>query len=443
MKALGRAVETDLGELIGIAWTRRRYLLGTALLAALAALLLSFLVSPRYHSVASVLPTKGFLKEQNIVFGRGEFTDAVQLRPTTASNGQNLVTAASFKVRESIVEQLELVEFFGHEELAATEPVRAVQLAMEDLRKATHFELSIYRDVLFIHVSTRDPDMSARVANLYIERIEDENLAHYRVQAAKLESYLENQLGDLRDRILILADSLVAHYGASGLVDIDRERDQLFSLLRTLQHQRSALDLSIARESLDRADNDPHLLRMAEHLKLYDDLLAEYVPGGNPSIGRGVGILLDPNTSLAAADLERRLAIMYKREGRLRGELAVAVMEGAREEAILPIMDLGFPASEPFWPRRWLMMLGAMVIATSTLYHVLVCDRSARRSGPAGHELDRGQARDHRFRLNHHPFRPPKTKLFKPGCFSRLQRAHFDTGERQRYSVVYGNSWQQ
>jgi len=378
MKALGRAVETDLGELAGIAWSRRGWLFGAAILAALIAFMASFLITPRYHSVASILPAKGFLREHNIVFGQGDIVDAVKLRPTTASNSQNVVTAASFKMRAAIVEELELVEFFGHADLATKDPALAEHRAMSDLRSATHFALSIYRDVLFIHVYTHDPEMSARIANLYIELIERENLAHYHAQASSMQSYLEGQLTQLRGEVLAMSDSLATYYSDLGLVDIDRERGGLFSLMATLQHQRSSLELSIARESLDRTDEDPYLLRMTEQLVLYDEMLAEYSPGGKPSTGRKVDSLLDPNTALIARDLERRLGTLQAREIRLRSELAGVVMEGAREGALLPVMDRAFPASEPYWPRRWLMMIGAAAIAIIGTYLVLLYLRAAR-----------------------------------------------------------------
>ena len=372
MNRLGRVVERDLGELLGIARRRWSWLLATGLVAGVVALGVSFAIPPRYHSVASVLPATGVLRDRALLLGTGGLGGAAQVRPNTSSNGQNLVVASSLKVREEIVDQLELVRFFGREEQARKDPALARELAMVDLRLATHFELSIYRDVLFIHVITRDPDMSATIANLYIELIQRENLSRYHARAKSMERYLSRQLSTLRAEIASVSDSLAALYRADGLVDIDGERDDLFSLLTTLRLQRSALALSLSRESLDRSADDPALARLRDQIKIYDAFLDSYRPGGSAEGARDLRALLDQGRVLQLRDVEARLKSLQAQEADLRTELEVSVMEGARDEALLPVMDRAFPASEPYWPRRWLITVSAMLLATGVLYLGLV-----------------------------------------------------------------------
>lgn len=383
MRALGRAVETDLGELAGLAWRHWRLLAGLAVGAALAAFLISFLLTPRYHSVVSILPRQGFLREQQIVLGRGTLNNAVELRPTTASNSQNLVAAASFRTRAALVDSLGLVDFFGHAQLAQREPARARELAMDDLRRATHLELSIYRDVLFIHVMTRDPEMSARIANLTVQLLEAENLALYRAQARAMERYLEGELLRVRGELFAVADSLADYYRRHGLIEIASERKTLFSLLGELELQRSALALSLGREALDRAPDDPQLARLQSLLAVYDELVADLGKGKGVGAGSAAGIA-DTGTVLGAEELQRRLEQLQLGESALRTELAAAVMESAREEASLPVMDRAFPASEPYWPRRWLMALAAGVLAPGLVYLALLYRRVARALAATG-----------------------------------------------------------
>lgn len=383
MRALGRAVEIDLGELVGLAWRHWRLLAAVSLGAALAAFLISFLLTPRYHSVVSILPRQGFLRDQRIVLGRGTLSDAVELRPTTASNSQNLVAAASFRTRAALVDSLSLVDFFGHTALAAREPARARELAMDDLRRATHLELSIYRDVLFIHVMTRDPAMSARIANLTVELLEAENLALYQAQAQAMERYLEGELLRVRGELFAAADSLAGYYRRHGLIEIASERETLFSLLGELELQRSALALSLGREAMDRAPDDPQLARLQSLLAVYDELVAELGQGKGAGTG-GPGGIADAQAVLGAEELQRRLEQLQLGESALRTELAAAVMEGARDEASLPVMDRAFPASEPYWPRRWLMALAAGVLAPGLVYLGLLSRRLARTLAATG-----------------------------------------------------------
>lgn len=383
MRALGRIVETDLGELTAIAWRHRRLLIGLTLGAALVALPIAFLIAPRYHAEVSVLPRKGFLRDQQVVLSRSSLTQAVALRPTTASNSQNLVTAASYKVRAAIVDSLDLVPFFGHAELAARHPERAREQAVDDLRQATHLALSIYRDVLFIHVITTDAAMSARIANLYVACIEAENLTLYRGQAQAMQSYLEAELLRLRTEMFAVVDSLAAFYRDHAFIELDRERGTLLALLGELQLQRSALALSLARESLDRREDDPQLTRLRSLLDVYDAFVAELEPGRGRPPGKRLAGLLEPGVGLQAQELQRRLEQLQDAERGLRVELGAAVMETAREDVALPVLDRAVPAERPFWPRRWLLIVGAAALVPSLAYLALLYRHAVRQLAAA------------------------------------------------------------
>ena len=382
MRALRYAVEMAPGELGELAWRWRRRIGLAALAAVLLGLLASFLVEPRYHSYVSILPQKGFLKEQQIVLGHGDLTDALQLKPMTASNSQNLVVATSFTVREAIVDSLGLAAFFGCEDPDAE---LARQQAAEALRRATHFELSMYRDVLFIHVTTKDARMSAAIADLYVRLIEEENLNRYHRQSQAMIRYLEIQLADVRSRIDALSDSTAHYYRNKGLVDIENEQQQLFSLLRELEMQALALDLALAREQLDRREDDPRVQQLAQQSRIYREMLAKLEPGGaGPSPMRSAE--LDMGTVIQAQRLDQELANLEELESDLRTQLAGVVMESEREEASLPLLDRAVIASKPVWPKRWLMVLGPGILAPILVYllALLIAASRAVRSATGG-----------------------------------------------------------
>ncbi len=369
MRLLRDAVEMDLGELFGLAAKRWRLLVTVMILAASLALSLTFLIEPRYHSYASILPQKGFLQEREIVLSENTFDFNAKLRPVNASNSQNLVFGASFKLREAIVDSLQLISFFDFDELEAQQPERAMHEAVDKLRRITHFELSLYRDVLIIHATTKDAQMSADIANLYISLIERENHRQYNAFSNEMLTFLTDQLKDTQREIRSLVDSTTAFYQERNIVEIKSETDALFSLLKELDLQRMSLELALSRAELDASPDDPLVRRMAKELEAYDALRAEYKNIDLSSrVGASGGADLSIGTILDVKRFERQMEQLEKFETNLTMKLANTLIESKRNEVNLPIMDRAFPATEPIWPKRWLITLCTMAIATLLTY---------------------------------------------------------------------------
>ncbi|MBN2171766.1 MAG: hypothetical protein JW819_10665 [Candidatus Krumholzibacteriota bacterium] len=383
MKRLRHAIEMDLGELAGLARRRWRALLVAAGAAALAGFLGSFLVTPRYHAYVSILPRRGILREQQVAVAQGELTAPVRLRPTTASNTQNMVRAASYRLRAELVDSLDLVAFFDLADLAAERPDLARHRAVDALRRATHLELSIYRDVLFIHLMTRDAAMSARLANAYLDALQRENLREYRREAESRASFLQTQLAAVRVRIEEALAALVVFQGEREIVDLESQRRGLLSLLEQIHHEWLAASIALERERLDLDADAPAVARLEALVALYREaitLLDGASAEGAPPFGSSV---MDPGTALAAERLRDRLRGLQAVEQSLLMELSAAVMEAGLDELQLPVMDRAVAPAEPDWPDRALITVGAGLLVPLLLFLLFVL-RAAARSRAAG-----------------------------------------------------------
>ena len=378
MRRLRHAIEMDLGELAGLARRRWRALLITAAAAALAGFLGSFLVTPRYHAYVSVLPRQGILREHQVAVAQGELTAPVRLRPTSASNSQNMVRVASHSLREELVEELGLVVFFGFEDLAAEHPEHARYRAVDALRQATHLELSIYRDVLFIHVMTRDAAMSARIANAYLDALQRENLREYRREAEARAAFLKVQLAQVRGRIGEALSALAAFQGQREIVDLESQRRGLMSLLDQIHLEWLAASIALDRERIELGENAPAVDRLEALVDLYREaiaLLDGASAGGAPPFGSAV---MDPATTLAAERLQGELRNLEVVEQSLLLELNAAVMEADLDDLQLPVMDRAVAPADPDWPDRALITVGTGVLAPVLLYLLLVLMAAAR-----------------------------------------------------------------
>ncbi|MCP4549963.1 MAG: hypothetical protein GY835_26190 [bacterium] len=361
MRALRHAVEVDLADLIRITTVRWPLLLILGVVAGLTAFGASFLMTPKYHAFSSILPSRGFMREQQIVLTHGTLNKAMSLRPTTASNSTNLVLGASYVIRAAIVDELDLIPFFGLEELDAKEPQRARHEAVERLRIITHFELSIYRDVLFIHVMAHNPQASADIANAYVRLIQEENTRFYQEVAENRIAMLETQLAVVQDSLRVQTDETVGHYTSHGIRDLGKDRNLAYSLIYDLMFKQQQVRLALARARLDKTESAPEVTELKALEVIYGKVLAQYDSRGEGSSEDEQSIFNIDNVLIAQGLLDgmHELEIL---ENSLAMQLAAARMELSGGEFRLPILDKAFPPAEPIWPNRWLLTIGFLLL---------------------------------------------------------------------------------
>jgi uncharacterized protein involved in exopolysaccharide biosynthesis len=370
MKVLRHTIETSLGELLGLAWCHRRLLVILFVAGGALAWLASFLITPEYHSFASILPRNGVLADRRLAIDLAGFDKSVELRPVNASNGQNLVILSSYKMREEMVDSLDLVNAFGIEISGDSGLAAARHEAVDRLRKATHFELSIYRDVLFIHVTTDDPELSTNIASVYLKFLQRENLRLYHRHSQQMVLYLEDQIEKLRLRFQTLCDETLGYYSERGLVDLEKQRTLFFSLLEGLEKERISIDLRLERARLDQKNDSPEVKRLEALSGIHREMLkiGQEERAGARNYTDNMGVVIDNDVDLEVSRLEKHMSNLERLEISLNTSLTAALMELSRDEIMLPVLDRPTIPAEPVWPKRWLLSLVTALIAPLVAY---------------------------------------------------------------------------
>ncbi len=369
----------------------RRFLPFVATLMIVAMLLaflsVQFLVQPRYVSRASLLPGKPDAVQQRIpILERGAFRSAFRFGNVTTRNSLNLEVMLSDRVRGKIVEDLGLIDFFGLKEMRESTPLGAYQEAMEQLTQATHFEISLQLQVLIVVVTTHDSEMSARIANHYLDVTEQVLLDRLRNMAREKSRFLEGRIEEVKDQIERHELRIIEHIQSTGVGDTEMAMESAFSLLSPVES--TIIDLQLRRDILA-ADMDPahpELIEIEAELQVYEEFIARL-----DSIGADSGLRSPVRVGEASRTrvrLEHELSLLKDLELSLVEARETARLQSVLDMKTLTILDHAVPEVEPTWPRKRLTVmfsgLVALVVASALALFLDILERlggGSRRDG--------------------------------------------------------------
>jgi uncharacterized protein involved in exopolysaccharide biosynthesis len=298
---------------------------------------------------------------------RGAFTGAFRVGNVTTRNSLNLETIVSDRARSALVDSLDLVSFFGLAEMARERPEEAHQRAMRELVESTHFELSMQLQVLIIHVTTRDPVMSARIANAFLDVLQAINLDRFHRFAQDKVRFLDARLGEVRESLLTAEARLAAVHREQGVVDLEKDRESAYSLLKGLREQ--LLDRRLRYETImaDAGASAPEAIALEAEITVYERMiaaLANEMAGAARDAASAVPLTVGPVTEMALRRMERELQTLESLEGFLVQDREAARLQAVLDMETLTILDRAVPPAEPIWPRRHLMIA---LVATCAL----------------------------------------------------------------------------
>jgi uncharacterized protein involved in exopolysaccharide biosynthesis len=350
--------ELSLYDLLVILRRRSGWILGATVVAVLLALLLSFTLTPRYEAMASLLPGRSNAVSTFIpMIERGKIRGGVKFGNVTTRNSHNLEVMASDRLQYRLIEDLDLIDFYPHGETAVQDSGLALTKTLTDLRRDTHFGLSLQLQVLFVRVTTTDPAMSARITNHYLDLLDEVNLERYHHFAANKVRFLDKELKALSATILQAESKLNQFHTRHGLTDLEQERGLLFDLTGRLRQDLLSREVSLARLSSDLTDESPERIELEAEIEIFRSMLLKLetsLSGNSPSDSGDSVDLHDLAINLQR--LKRELWLLQAVEEQLIGERESARLQSVLDTGTTTILDRAFVPHDPIWPDRKLMI---------------------------------------------------------------------------------------
>ena len=359
----------SLGTLLGILWRRRILVIVVTLAAAVAAVPVALLLPRQYIASASIMPEQesqtsplAGLLAQN--FG----SLAMNFLSGSTPSRIQLEILASFTVRQRVVEGLDLYEPYDLTELRDEDPQSALWEAVAKLGSDTRLEILEESDVLVLNVSSRDGELSRRIAERYLVELDRFNRETLQEAGRRKRVFLAARLDRVRADQEAAREALREFSARHGVVHLPAELESLLALVAELNQRLVLKELEHAALAQDAAPASPALRRVDAEIAVLRGRLEEMETGGGEAGLRLPALDSLPALTLEYYRLQRELAVQQG-----LGELLLQQVEqaGLQEASDVPTVRVLDPPRRPIlpaWPRKKLI-----VVATALAGFVLAC----------------------------------------------------------------------
>lgn len=350
--------QNELPDYLGTLLRQRGKLVRVALIAALAALIFTFLLPPKYRSTASLLPTLQessfgavFVNPAQLYAGIGSTTGGLVNEKSSSDLWVGILNSRS--VEERVVKQLDLIEAFG---------VETVGQAIKRLKKEV--KIKKQRDeILHVVVEDSDPKRAAAIANAYVSALDHVNQTVVTTTSNRVRAYVEKRLaetkadlsrtqGEIRQfqnrhrsvNLLEQSEAMIDSVGRikAEIIAREVERTALLSYATPTHPQAELLKTEIAKLKREVA-------RMEDRA---DGAKSVYIPTGSL-----------PDITAHHARLQRDLKMRETLYDLLVQQYEMARIQEAKNSVAVHLLDRAIPAEEPVSPGRPLIVVSATLAA--------------------------------------------------------------------------------
>jgi len=235
--------EISLVELFQVIWKRKNLIILICIFAVVFALIYSIFSPKIYESSAVIL-----IPSEKGTSGLGSLMSSLPVNigiPGLTAPGANYIAILkSRSAAEYVFNKLKLDNYFEQ---------KTREEKIEVLRKIVKVSQNEKENTITITVETKDPKLSAEIANTYISALE-KIIAELNISSAKRERiFIEEQLKRVEKDLRLAEERLKNFQEKNLLIDVDSEAKVLIDNLANLHSQRESCEISInlAKRNLD------------------------------------------------------------------------------------------------------------------------------------------------------------------------------------------------
>lgn len=370
--------EISLVELSRLLVRRKKAIGRTALITALVATAIAFLIPPKFQAEAVILTPQQTQPSLSAMAQLSGLGSASGLSSLSLLSGLALRTPGdlyigileSRTIADRLIKSFNLKQVYSDRDYYATR---------KELARNTNIKTG--RDTLIhIRVEDRDPNRAAELANAYVDELSRQNSHVALSEASQRRLFFENQLGKeknaLADAEIALRDTqqstgLVAPTGqAEGLI---RAVSQLHAEILTRQAQLEAMKTFAS-------DDNPRFQIAKRQVSALQTELGKLERGnhtaGTPEVPAG---------ELPQAGLQylRKFRDVKYHEALfeiLAKQYEAARLDEAKSAPMVQVIDRALPPERKSWPPRAILILTAIALAALVSSFWILASESHRRS---------------------------------------------------------------
>lgn len=363
-------------QLLDILFRRRRLLVINTLVVTAVAAIVSFLVPQTFRARATVMPPES----ESPLGGLMGLTAGQVAMAVTRFSLPMLVTPSdlyaamlqSETILRETVDSLDLQRIYGKET-----PWEAVSKLRDDLIVRVDPE-----GIIVVEVDSRDPVLSANVANLLVDRLDQLNRRLQNQKGREYSAFLAQRTLETDSALSYALEQLKNFQEQNRAIALDLQSEALISNLAEQKARltSSEIELEIMRQTL--YPNHPELLKKAMFVAETRRRLRDIEEGARIS-GDSILSALDiplsriPDLSVRFAVLKRDVKILELTYELLSQQLEMARLQERRDTPTLMRLDVARPPEQAVKPRKRIIVLVAFFASfLLTAFYAVLSDKA-------------------------------------------------------------------
>ena len=253
--------------------------------------------------------------------------------------------------------------------------IKKLDSAFEKLKRITNISIT-KEQMIKIEVTTDNPQLSADIANSYIEEVDRFNREILMTTGKQFRVFLEKRLKEAEQELKTAAESLKSFQEKTKVFSLEHETKKSIELLGTLQGQIIAKKVQLNALKSYSYRGNPQILKLQKDIDALEKQLKEF-EYGNPDVknskkekdfGIGFSVPLNevPEIGLRLTRLEMNLEVKKTVYSLLAEQYEKARILESKDTPTITILDRARPPELRSFPRR--RKLVVMFFILSVIY---------------------------------------------------------------------------
>ena len=355
--------EISLLDIVTVLLERKRFIVRFVLIAAVLAVIISFILPVRYEAKIVLLPP-----QQNSSIGSalmGQLGSLGSLGSLASLAGGNLglknpsdmyvALITSRTVEDAMIQRFGLMQEYHEKRMSD---------ARKEFERRTTAVAGVKDGLIRLSVEDHDPKRAAELANGYVEEFRKLSASLAITEAARRRLFFETQLEQSKQSLTAAENAMAKTQQSTGVLQIDSQARSLIESAAVLRGQIVAKQVQIEGMRSFATDDNPKLFVARQELAALQAQL-DRIGGSQVDNGTDINLSKGRVTQAGMEYLRRYRDLKYQETvfELLAKEFEVAKLDEAREGAIVQVVDAAVPPDRKSSPHRLFIVLGVTVFA--------------------------------------------------------------------------------
>ncbi len=217
-------------------------------------------------------------------------------------------------------------------------------------------------DILSITVEGQDPELTAKLANAFVETLDRINQSILTTSGGRMRAFVEKRLEEAKKALMASEDAVKAFQEENGAVKLDVQSSAIFQAIGTVKGELMAKEVALKTLLSYATPQNPEVKILKTEVKELRSALSSLEKGNDDPDGpasKGIFIPTDrlPNLGLQYARLLRDAKIHETLYSLLTEQYEMARIQEAKDSSTVQVLDIATVPEKRVRPKRRVIVM--------------------------------------------------------------------------------------